>query len=56
LRICPGAQFFCDPNTVTTREHRYCDGSSYAAERRNAGSAGATGFGIRALCTAADLG
>ncbi len=50
-------QFFwdaSDPNTGITREHLYWDGSPYPAEIRDAGSTGATGFGITALCIGAE--
>jgi len=52
-------QFFwdaSDPNTGITREHLYWDGSPYPLEKRDVGSTGATGFGITALCIAADRG
>src|SRR5438067_22935 len=52
-------QFFwdaSDPNTGVTREHIYWDGSPYPAEKRDVGSTGATGFGITALCIAAERG
>ena len=52
-------QFFwdaSDPDTGITREHRNVDGSPFAAERRDIGSTGATGFGITALCIGAEHG
>ena len=52
-------QFFwdaSDPNTGITREHLYWDGSPYPVEKRDVGSTGATGFGITALCIAAERG
>ncbi len=52
-------QFFWDagdPNTGITREHLYWNGKPYPAERRDVGSTGATGFGITALCIAAERG
>ena len=50
-------QFFwdaSDPSTGITREHLYWDGSPYPVEKRDVGSTGATGFGITALCIAAE--
>src|SRR5689334_16052423 len=52
-------QFFwdaADPKTGIVREHLYWDGRPYPIERRDVGSTGATGFGITALCIAAERG
>jgi hypothetical protein len=52
-------QFFweqTDPNTGITRGRARTDASPYNAVRRDVGSTGVTGFGLTALCIAAERG
>jgi hypothetical protein len=52
-------QFFweqSDPNTGITRDRTRLDGQPNDYERRDVGSTGATGFGVTALCIAAERG
>ncbi len=45
-----------DARTGITRDRAHADGSEYAPDGRDVGSTGATGFGLTALCVAAERG
>jgi hypothetical protein len=45
-----------DRGTGIVRGRAHADGSPYAAERRDVGSTGVTGFGVTAFCIAAERG